>query len=286
MAMIYYEKDTDPGVLSDQKIAVLGFGSQGHAHAQNMQDSGLDVRVGLRAGSPSRKHAEEAGLRVLDVAEAVAEAAVVMCLLPDTAHGAVYSSEIAPNLKDGDMLMFAHGFSIHFGTVTPPEGVDVTMIAPKGPGHLVRRTYVEGNGTPGLVAVHQDATGKAKARALAYGAAIGCAKPGIIETTFKEETETDLFGEQTVLCGGVSELIRNGFETLVEDHPRLARASGTQLHQGGRAKSRNQAWCDRCQQRTLRPRRVVLRQLRDLLEQLRSTLVVEILRIELLLRSR
>ena len=216
MATIYYEKDTDPGVLADQKIAVLGFGSQGHAHAQNMQDSGLDVRVGLRPGSASRKQAEEAGLRVLDTAEAVAEADVVMCLLPDTAHGKVYESDIAPNLKDGDMLMFAHGFSIHFGTVTPPEGVDVTMIAPKGPGHLVRRTYVEGNGTPGLVAVHQDATGKAKARALAYGAAIGCAKPGIIETTFEEETETDLFGEQTVLCGGVSELIRNGFETLVE----------------------------------------------------------------------
>ena len=216
MATIYYEKDSDPGVLADQKIAVLGFGSQGHAHAQNMQDSGLDVRVGLRPGSASRRQAEDAGLRVLDVGDAVAEADIVMCLLPDTAHGAVYESDIAPNLKDGDMLMFAHGFSIHFGTVTPPDGVDVTMIAPKGPGHLVRRTYVEGNGTPGLVAVHQDATGKARARALAYGAAIGCAKPGIIETTFKEETETDLFGEQTVLCGGVSELIRNGFETLVE----------------------------------------------------------------------
>jgi ketol-acid reductoisomerase len=216
MATIYHEKDTDPGVLSDQKIAVLGFGSQGHAHAQNLQDSGLDVRVGLRPGSSSRAAAEEAGLRVLDTAEAVAEADVVMCLLPDTSHAAVYTEDIAPNLKDGDMLMFAHGFSVHFGTVVPPEGVDVTMIAPKGPGHLVRRTYVEGNGTPGLVAVHKDATGKARARALAYGAAIGCAKPGIIETSFKEETETDLFGEQTVLCGGISELIRNGFETLVE----------------------------------------------------------------------
>jgi ketol-acid reductoisomerase len=216
MATIYHEKDTDPGVLSDQKIAVLGFGSQGHAHAQNLQDSGLDVRVGLRPGSSSRAAAEEAGLRVLDTAEAVAEADVVMCLLPDTSHAAVYAEDIAPNLKDGDMLMFAHGFSVHFGTVVPPEGVDVTMIAPKGPGHLVRRTYVEGNGTPGLIAVHTDATGKAKARALAYGAAIGCAKPGIIETSFKEETETDLFGEQAVLCGGISELIRNGFETLVE----------------------------------------------------------------------
>ncbi|HSH33889.1 MAG TPA: ketol-acid reductoisomerase, partial [Actinomycetota bacterium] len=167
-------------------------------------------------GSASRRQAEDAGLRVLDTAEAVAEADVIMCLLPDTSHGAVYVSDIEPNLKDGDMLMFAHGFSIHFGTVVPPAGVDITMIAPKGPGHLVRRTYVEGNGTPGLVAVQQDATGKALERSLAYGNAIGCARPGIIQTTFKEETETDLFGEQTVLCGGISELIRNGFETLVE----------------------------------------------------------------------
>jgi ketol-acid reductoisomerase len=216
MATIFYEKDTDPAVLSDQKIAVLGYGSQGHAHALNLQDSGLDVRVGLRAGSRSRADAEAAGLRVVDTADAVREADVVMCLLPDTAHASVYVSDIAPNLKDGDMLMFAHGFSIHFGTVEPPSGIDVTMIAPKGPGHLVRRTYEEGNGTPGLVAVQQDATGKARARALAYGAAIGCARPGIIETTFAEETETDLFGEQTVLCGGISELIRSGFETLVD----------------------------------------------------------------------
>ncbi|GIU98194.1 MAG: ketol-acid reductoisomerase (NADP(+)) [Actinomycetota bacterium] len=216
MATIYYERDADPAVLADQRIAVLGFGSQGHAHAQNLRDSGLDVRVGLRPGSPSRAAAEEAGLRVLDTPEAVAEADVVMCLLPDTAHRAVYEADIAPNLSDGAMLMFAHGFSIHFGTVVPPDGVDVTMIAPKGPGHLVRRTYVEGNGTPALVAVHRDATGKALQRALAYGAAIGCAKAGIIATTFAEETETDLFGEQAVLCGGISELIRSGFETLVE----------------------------------------------------------------------
>ena len=215
MATIYYEKDTDPGVLSDQKIAILGFGSQGHAHAENLQDSGYDVRVGLRPGSSSRAKAQEAGLRVLDTADAVAEADVVMCLLPDTSHGAVYASDIAPNLKDGDMLMFAHGFSIHFGTVVPPAGVDVTMIAPKGPGHLVRRTYEQGIGTPALVAVQQDATGKALQRALAYGNGIGGARAGIIETTFKEETETDLFGEQTVLCGGISELIRNGFDTLV-----------------------------------------------------------------------
>jgi ketol-acid reductoisomerase len=215
MATIYYEKDTDPSALAGQKIAVLGFGSQGHAHAQNLQDSGLDVRVGLRPGSASRKQAEEAGLRVLEPAEAVAEADVIMCLLPDTTHAAIYTDAIAPNLKDGDMLMFAHGFSIHFGTVTPPAGVDVTMIAPKGPGHLVRRTYEEGNGTPGLVAVQQDATGRALQRALAYGAAIGCARPGIIQTTFQEETETDLFGEQAVLCGGISELIKSGFDTLV-----------------------------------------------------------------------
>ena len=216
MATIYYEKDTDPGVLRDQKIAVLGFGSQGHAHALNLQDSGYDVRVGLRPGSASRAKAEEAGLRVLDTADAVAEADVIMCLLPDTSHGKVYAEDIAPNLADGNMLMFAHGFSVHFGTVTPPAGVDVTMIAPKGPGHLVRRTYEQGIGTPGLVAVQQDATGTAQQRALAYGNGIGCARAGIIETTFKEETETDLFGEQTVLCGGISELIRNGFETLAD----------------------------------------------------------------------
>jgi len=215
MATIYYEKDTDTGLLADQKIAILGYGSQGHAHALNLQDSGYDVRVGLRPGSSSRAQAQATGLRVLDTADAVAEADVVMCLLPDTSHAKVYVEDIAPNLKDGDMLMFAHGFSIHFQTVVPPEGVDVTMIAPKGPGHLVRRTFEEGNGTPGLVAVQQDATGKALQRALAYGNGIGCARPGIIQTTFKEETETDLFGEQSVLCGGLSSLIKNGFETLV-----------------------------------------------------------------------
>jgi ketol-acid reductoisomerase len=215
MATIYYDQDTDPSVLTDTKIAVLGFGSQGHAHSQNLRDSGFDVRVGLRPGSSSRAIAKDAGLRVLDTSEAVAEAVVVMCLLPDTSHGAVYESEIAPNLSDGDMLMFAHGFSIHFGTVVPPAGVDVAMIAPKGPGHLVRRTYEQGIGTPALVAVHQDSTGKALPRALAYGAGIGAARAGIIKTTFQEETETDLFGEQTVLCGGVSELIRSGFDTLV-----------------------------------------------------------------------
>ncbi len=216
MATIYFEKDTDAGALAGQRIAVLGFGSQGHAHALNLRDSGFDVRVGLRAGSASRKQAEEAGLRVVDTADAVGEADVVMVLLPDTTHASVYASDIAPNLRPGMLLMFAHGFSIHFGTVVPPDDVDVAMIAPKGPGHLVRRTYEQGIGTPALVAVHQDITSTALGRALAYGAGIGSARPGIIRTTFQEETETDLFGEQAVLCGGVSELIKAGFDTLVE----------------------------------------------------------------------
>ena len=216
MATIYHEGDTDRAALEGQRIAVLGFGSQGHAHALNLKDSGFDVRVGLRPDSSSRQQAEAAGLRVLDTPGAVAEADVVMVLLPDTSHAKVYAEDVAPNLKAGDMLMFAHGFSVHFGTVVPPADVDVTMIAPKGPGHLVRRTYEQGIGTPALVAVQQDATGKALQRALAYGAGIGAARAGIIETTFKEETETDLFGEQTVLCGGISELIKDGFDTLVE----------------------------------------------------------------------
>ncbi len=216
MATIYYEKDADPSALEGQKIAVLGFGSQGHAHAENLKDSDHDVRVGLREGSKSWAKAEEAGLRVLPTAEAVAEADVVMMLLPDTSQAAVYASDVAPNLKAGDMLMFAHGFNIHFGTITPSADVDVTMIAPKGPGHLVRRTYEQGIGTPALVAVHQDATGKARERALAYAAGIGVARAGVIETTFKEETETDLFGEQSVLCGGATSLVQAGFETLVE----------------------------------------------------------------------
>jgi ketol-acid reductoisomerase len=216
VATIYHEQDADPSVLEGQKIAILGYGSQGHAHALNLKDSGHDVRVGLRVESKSWRPAEDAGLRVLPTAEAVAEADVVMVLLPDTSHAKVYSEDVAPNLAAGNMLMFAHGFSIHFGTVVPPAKVDVTMIAPKGPGHLVRRTYEQGIGTPALVAVQQDATGSALARALAYGAGIGAARAGIIATSFKEETETDLFGEQAVLCGGVSELIRSGFDTLVE----------------------------------------------------------------------
>ncbi|MGZ5292053.1 MAG: ketol-acid reductoisomerase, partial [Actinomycetota bacterium] len=194
----------------------LGFGSQGHAHALNLKDSGHDVRVGLREGSSSRAVAEEAGLAVLSTAEAAAEADVVMMLQPDTAQAKVYTDDVAPNLKAGDMLMFAHGFNIHFGTIHPPGDVDVTMIAPKGPGHLVRRTYEQGIGTPALVAVHQDATGKARDRALAYADGIGAARAGVIETTFKEETETDLFGEQTILCGGTSALVRQAFDTLVD----------------------------------------------------------------------
>ncbi len=216
MATIYRESDVDRAALDGQRIAILGFGSQGHAHALNLKDSGHDVRVGLREGSRSWESAASAGLRVLPTAEAAAEGDVVMVLLPDTAHAAVYARDVAPNLNAGDMLMFAHGFSVHFGTVVPPEGVDVTMIAPKGPGHLVRRTFEQGIGTPALVAVQQDATGRALARALAYGAGIGAARAGIIQTTFKEETETDLFGEQTVLCGGISELVKSGFDTLVE----------------------------------------------------------------------
>jgi ketol-acid reductoisomerase len=216
VATIYYENDADPAALAGQKIAVLGFGSQGHAHALNLQDSGFDVRVGLREGSGSRAVAEEAGLTVRSTADAVAEADVTMVLLPDTAQATVYRDEIASNLKAGDMLMFAHGFNVHFGSIEPPADVDVTMIAPKGPGHLVRRTYEQGIGTPALVAVHQDATGTALKRALAYASGIGVARAGVIETSFKEETETDLFGEQTILCGGTSALIRSAFDMLVE----------------------------------------------------------------------
>jgi ketol-acid reductoisomerase len=216
VATIYYDKDADASALSGQKIAVLGFGSQGHAHALNLKDSGFDVVVGLRDGSSSAAKAREGGLTVKPIGEAVAEADVVMVLLPDTSQAKVYGEEIAPNLEPGNMLMFAHGFNIHFRTIEPPGDVDVTMIAPKGPGHLVRRTYEQGIGTPALVAVHGDATGKALQRALAYAGAIGCARAGVIETSFEEETETDLFGEQSILCGGTSALVRSAFDTLVE----------------------------------------------------------------------
>ncbi len=216
MATLYYESDADPALIRARKVAVLGYGSQGHAHARNLADSGVDVRVGLREGSASRKKAEEAGLRVTSVADAVAEADVVVMLLPDTEQKAVYDAEVAPHLQAGDCLVFAHGFNIRFGQVVPPDDVDVAMVAPKGPGHLVRRTFTEGAGVPSLVAVHQDATGKCHALALSYADALGATRAGVLDTTFAEETETDLFGEQAVLCGGMTALVTAGFETLVE----------------------------------------------------------------------
>jgi ketol-acid reductoisomerase len=215
-ATISYDADADLALIESRKVAVLGYGSQGHAHALNLRDSGIDVRVGLREGSGSVAKAKAAGLRVLSIAEAAAEADVIMVLLPDTEQGSIYADHIAPNLRDGDSLAFAHGFNIHFGQVKPPKGVDVWMIAPKGPGHLVRRTYEEGGGVPALVAVHNDATGKARETALAYAKAIGATRAGVLSTTFEEETETDLFGEQVVLCGGLTELIRASYETLVD----------------------------------------------------------------------
>ena len=216
MATLYYESDADPSLLQRRRVAILGYGSQGHAHALNLSESGVDVRVGLREGSSSRRKAEEAGLRVTSVPEAAADADIVMMLLPDTEQRSVYESDVAPHLEPGDCLMFAHGFNIRFGQIVPPEGVDVAMVAPKGPGHLVRRTYVEGGGVPSLVAVHQDATGTAHALALSYAHAIGATRAGVLDTTFAEETETDLFGEQTVLCGGMTALVTAGFEILVE----------------------------------------------------------------------
>lgn len=215
MANIYYEKDVDRSVIADRKVTILGYGSQGHAHALNLKESGIDVCVGLREGSSSKAKAEAAGLEVKTIAQASADADVIMILLPDTEQAAIYDEHIAPNLNDGDTLLFAHGFNIRFDLINPPAGVDVAMIAPKGPGHLVRRTYVEGGGVPALIAVEQDASGSAKALALAYADAIGGARAGVIETTFTEECETDLFGEQVVLCGGTTELVRSGFDTLV-----------------------------------------------------------------------
>ncbi len=215
-ATISYDDDADLGLLRGKKVAVLGYGSQGHAHALNLKDSGVDVIVGLREGSSSKAKAEEAGLTVLPTGEAVKAADIVMVLLPDTEQKKIYEADMAPNLEAGNSLAFAHGFNIHFGQIEPPAGVDVWMIAPKGPGHLVRRTYEEGGGVPALVAVAQDATGNARATALAYARGIGATRAGVLDTTFEEETETDLFGEQVVLCGGLVELIRNGFETLVE----------------------------------------------------------------------
>ena len=216
MATLYYESDADPALIHARKVAVMGYGSQGHAHACNLADSGVDVRVGLREGSTSRRKAEEAGLRVTSVADAASEADVVMVLLPDTDQKAVYDAEIAPHLAAGDCLMFAHGFNIRYGQIVPPPDIDVTMVAPKGPGHLVRRTFTEGAGVPSLVAVHQDASGSAHALSLSYAHALGATRAGVLDTTFAEETETDLFGEQAVLCGGMTALVTAGFETLVE----------------------------------------------------------------------
>jgi ketol-acid reductoisomerase len=216
MANIYYDEDADLGLLEGKDLAVIGYGSQGHAHALNLKDSGCKVAVGLHEGSQSWTKAETAGLKVMSVAKASAWADVVMILVPDHIQAKLYNEEIAPGLKAGDTLMFAHGFNIRFYQIVPPADVDVSMIAPKSPGHRVRELYQEGAGTPGLLAVYQDASGQAKDLALAYAKGIGCARAGVLETTFAEETETDLFGEQAVLCGGVTELIKAGFETLVE----------------------------------------------------------------------
>ena len=216
MAELFYDDDADLSLIAGRKVAVIGYGSQGHAHALNLRDSGVDVRVGLREGSPSRAKAEEQGLRVVTVAEAAKEADVIMILAPDQVQRHVYRDEIAPNLRDGAALVFAHGFNIRFGYIAPPEGVDVFMVAPKGPGHIVRREYADGRGVPVLVAVEQDATGQAWDLALSYARAIGGLRAGGIKTTFTEETETDLFGEQAVLCGGTSQLVQYGFEVLTE----------------------------------------------------------------------
>lgn len=216
MATLYYDQDADLSLLEGKTVAIIGYGSQGHAHALNLRDSGVNVVVGLHAESKSRPKAEAEGLRVLSVAEAAEIAQFVMLLIPDTKQAAVYRAEIAPHLQAGDTLMFAHGFNIRYGQIVPPEGVDVSMVAPKGPGHRLRETFLEGVGIPCLLAVQQDASGKAKANALAYAKAIGGTRAGVLETTFAEETETDLFGEQTILCGGVTALIKAAFETLVE----------------------------------------------------------------------
>lgn len=216
MAKLYYEKDTNLNLITQKKVAVIGYGSQGHAHALNLHESGVPVVVGLYEGSKSWSKAEDAGLKVLPVSEAVKTSDIIMMLIPDEKQAKVYNEEVKNNLSEGKALVFAHGFNIHYSQITPPEWVDVFMVAPKGPGHMVRRTYTEGSGVPCLIAVHQDYTGMAKDLALAYTNGVGGARAGVLETTFKDETETDLFGEQAVLCGGVTALIKTGFEVLVE----------------------------------------------------------------------
>ena len=213
---MFYDDDADLSLLDGKTVAIIGFGSQGHAHALNLKDSGVEVVVGLREGSESVEKAREGGLEVLSVADAASRGDVVMMLTPDERHHDIWESDVRDGVAEGNTLLFGHGFSVHYGEVEPPPGVDVALVAPKGPGHLVRRQYVEGSGVPGLVAVAQDASGSAKDLALAYAKGIGCTRGGVIETTFKDETETDLFGEQAVLCGGASELVQAGFETLVE----------------------------------------------------------------------
>ena len=216
MLEIFYEKDADLSILKDKTIAVLGYGSQGHAQAQNLKDSGLKVIIGLKKDSKSKIIAQKDGFEVYETSEAVKRADIIQILIPDEVQSEVYKKDIEPNLKEGDSIGFSHGFNIHFGQIVPPTNVDVFMVAPKGPGHLVRRMYVENKGVPGLLAVEQDFSGKAKEIGLAYAKGIGCTRAGVIKTTFKEETETDLFGEQAVLCGGLTSLIKAGFETLVE----------------------------------------------------------------------
>jgi len=216
MATIFYDSDSDPSIIKSRKVAVIGYGSQGHAHALNLKDAGVDVAVGLRPDSTSREDAQRAGLAVEDVADAAEWADIVMMLTPDQTMADLYAAEVAPHLRHGDALFFAHGFNIHFGFIEPPDGVDVVMVAPKGPGHLVRRTYTGGSGVPCLLAVHTDATGTAHDLGLSYAWGIGGTRAGVLETTFKEETETDLFGEQVILCGGVSSLIKAAFGTLVD----------------------------------------------------------------------
>ena len=216
MIQKYYDHDCNLGLLDGKTVAIIGFGSQGHAHAQNLKESGVNVVVGLRKSSASWKKAEEAGLKVMEVDEAAKAGDFVMMLVPDELAADIYAAQIAPNLKEGNVLMFAHGFNIHFNLIKAPKDVDVIMVAPKGPGHTVRSQYVEGKGVPSLIAVYQDVSGRAKDYALAYACGIGAGRAGILETSFREETETDLFGEQAVLCGGVTELMKAGFDTLVE----------------------------------------------------------------------